>query len=112
MTNLKIEAVLKATDEQIEEMIEANAFNPETEELEHFKVTISCDLNEVSMEEVLGVLRQEGEQETLRRAPRCETAGPPASRPAGAWSREWKKPGCPASRRCCAAPSSPTTACS
>lgn len=58
MTNLKIEAVLKATDEQIEEMIEANAFNPETEELEHFKVTISCDLNEVSMEEVLGVLRQ------------------------------------------------------
>lgn len=58
MTNLKIEAVLKPTAEQVESMIKQNLFNPETHEPENLKITVDCDLDEVSYEEVFVLLQE------------------------------------------------------
>ena len=58
MTNLKIEATLKPTDEQVEHLIATNVFDPQTHEPENLKLTVDCDLNEVSWEEVFEVLKE------------------------------------------------------
>jgi hypothetical protein len=58
MTNLKIEAILKPSDEQVKQMIKKNLFDPKTHEPENLKIAVDCDLDEVSWEEVFAVLQE------------------------------------------------------
>jgi predicted oxidoreductase (fatty acid repression mutant protein) len=58
MTNLKIEAILKPSDEQIKQMIKTNVFDPGTHKPENIRLTVDCDLHETSWQYVFEVLKK------------------------------------------------------
>ena len=56
MTKLRIQAVVKPNEQQIEQFIKDGVFDPATQSVEHV-IDMECDLNELSINKALKAIK-------------------------------------------------------